>query len=203
MSDRELTPYEKFDAYRRGWTDRVSHKAPDPAFCDHAQKEVHYASGWRAGRCARANALAEARNKFGYEPAVLHDGDGLVLDVSEVLDELDQRREMSERGEHLQGCWKRTSLPSGAAHLPCICAQLGRPVSASLTKPEPPPVPNDHPAVWGLVVDDMRARDAYGREHYGTPLQPHNGRDALKDAYQEALDLCVYLRQAIYERDGA
>lgn len=30
-----------------------------------------------------------------------------------------------------------------------------------------------------------------------------NGRDALLDAYQEALDLVVYLRQVIYERDNA
>lgn len=73
---------------------------------------------------------------------------------------------------------------------------------ASLTTPEPPPKPNELPAVWHLVVTDMSARDAYGRRTYGTPLQPHNGRDALKDAYQEALDLVVYLRQAIYERDG-
>jgi hypothetical protein len=28
-------------------------------------------------------------------------------------------------------------------------------------------------------------------------------KSALVDAYQEALDLAVYLRQAIYERDGA
>ena len=68
---------------------------------------------------------------------------------------------------------------------------------------QPDPVPNDRPAVWGLVIADMHARDGVGRERYGTALQPFNGRDALKDAYAEALDLCVYLRQAIYERDGA
>ncbi len=60
---------------------------------------------------------------------------------------------------------------------------------------------NDGPAVWDLVLADMGARDAEGRRKYGTPLQPDNGRDALIDAYQEALDLVVYLRQAIYERD--
>lgn len=32
-------------------------------------------------------------------------------------------------------------------------------------------------------------------------LQPHNGRDALRDAYEESLDLVCYLRQAIEERD--
>lgn len=67
---------------------------------------------------------------------------------------------------------------------------------------QPAPVANDKPAVWPLVVADMGKRDAVGRERYGVPLQPHNGRDALRDAYEEALDLAVYLRQALYERDG-
>jgi hypothetical protein len=73
---------------------------------------------------------------------------------------------------------------------------------SSLVTEQSAPVANDQPAVWPLVVADMTARDAEGRRKYGVPLQPHNGRDVLIDAYQEALDLCVYLRQAIYERDG-
>lgn len=68
---------------------------------------------------------------------------------------------------------------------------------------QPAPTPNAHPAVWPLVMVDMAGRDKLGRERYGTPLQPHNGRDALRDAYEEALDLAVYLRTAIFERDGA
>lgn len=67
---------------------------------------------------------------------------------------------------------------------------------------QPPPVPNTSRPVWELTIEDMKARDAVGRERYGTPLQIHNGRDALVDAYQEALDLAVYLRQAIEERGG-
>ena len=72
----------------------------------------------------------------------------------------------------------------------------------SLNHPEPPPQPNGKPAVWHLVLSDMQERHDWGVKKYGTPLQPFNGRDALTDAYQEALDLCVYLRQAIWERDG-
>jgi hypothetical protein len=70
-------------------------------------------------------------------------------------------------------------------------------------KDEPPPQPEDpsKPAVWHLVMMDMNARDQIGRERYGTPLQPFNGRRALVDAYQEALDLVVYLRQELYERE--
>lgn len=72
---------------------------------------------------------------------------------------------------------------------------------ADLNRPEPPPSAGSGTPVWELVIDDMRKRDVLGREHYGTPLLVHNGRDALVDAYQEALDLAVYLRQAIAERD--
>lgn len=85
--------------------------------------------------------------------------------------------------------------------------------------PEPAPIPNDRTPCWELVMQDtvehfgeefgaalialdMKDRDDFGRKKYGTPLQPFNGRDALTDAYQEALDLCVYLRQAIAERGG-
>ena len=67
---------------------------------------------------------------------------------------------------------------------------------------QPAPIHDDLPAVWNLVISDMKSRDEFGRSHYGVPLQPHNVRDALKDAYAEALDLCVYLRQAIFERDN-
>lgn len=63
------------------------------------------------------------------------------------------------------------------------------------------PTQNDHPAVWDMVMEDIKERDQKGIQTYGTRLQPFNGRDALVDAYQEALDLVVYLRQAIYERD--
>lgn len=67
---------------------------------------------------------------------------------------------------------------------------------------QPMPVSNSLPAVWDLVVEDMLNRDVDGLRKYGTRLQPHNGRDVLLDAYEEALDLVVYLRQALYERDN-
>jgi hypothetical protein len=73
---------------------------------------------------------------------------------------------------------------------------------AGLNKGEPPPIPNHMPGVWTLVMVDMAQRDIEGAKKYGTRLQPFNGRDALIDAYQEALDLVVYLRQAIYEREA-
>lgn len=73
-------------------------------------------------------------------------------------------------------------------------------VVKGLLAPEPAPVVNESPAIWDLVIADMKQRDVDGKQKYGTRLQANNGRDALIDAYQEALDLVVYLRQAIEER---
>lgn len=50
-----------------------------------------------------------------------------------------------------------------------------------------------------LVQTDIELRALKGVKTYGERLQPHNGRSALWDAYQEALDLCMYLRQMIEE----
>lgn len=72
-------------------------------------------------------------------------------------------------------------------------------MSESVNAEQPPPVPNERPAVWDAVIADMQARDQLGRHRYGTPLQPFNNRDALRDAYEEALDLAVYLKQALIE----
>lgn len=69
---------------------------------------------------------------------------------------------------------------------PALCAQ-------------PAPV-SDMFDLWPLVIKDMEDRDRLGRARYGIPLRPQNGRDALVDAYQEVLDLSVYLRQEIEER---
>lgn len=68
---------------------------------------------------------------------------------------------------------------------------------------QPAPKKNNNPHIGDLVVADVFDRMSLGFGRYGTFLQADNGRDALRDAYEEALDLCQYLRQAIYERDGA
>lgn len=52
------------------------------------------------------------------------------------------------------------------------------------------------------VVEDMRQRAEMGKAQYGTYLETFNGRDMLWDAYTEALDMCMYLRGAILERDA-
>jgi hypothetical protein len=70
----------------------------------------------------------------------------------------------------------------------------------NLSKPEPAPVAGGA-AVWPLVIQDMQERDQAGRLKYGTPLQIGNGRRPLVDAYQEVLDLAVYMRQQIAEEN--
>lgn len=68
------------------------------------------------------------------------------------------------------------------------------------SKREPMPKKGKIP-ILPLVIKDLQNRGKVGFRKYKTPLQSFNGRDALIDAYQEALDLCMYLRQCIAERD--
>jgi hypothetical protein len=79
-----------------------------------------------------------------------------------------------------------------------VCSDSGceRP---GLNKAEPAPIKNNQPAIWPLVIEDMKQRDLSGRAKYGTPLQAFNGRKPLVDLYQELLDAVVYVRQAIEE----
>lgn len=49
------------------------------------------------------------------------------------------------------------------------------------------------------VVSDLKDRQQKGIKVYGKPLSIFNGRDALMDAYEEALDLVMYLRQRLTE----
>lgn len=51
-----------------------------------------------------------------------------------------------------------------------------------------------------LVIADIESRMKIGEERYGERLKAFNGRNALQDAYEEALDLAIYLRQAMEER---
>ncbi len=54
-----------------------------------------------------------------------------------------------------------------------------------------------------MIREDLQKREDKGVATYGCKLVAHNGRDALIDAYEEALDLCMYLRQVIAERDAS
>lgn len=104
--------------------------------------------------------------------------------------------------EYPAGCSERL-LSYGLAY-PRTCRVHGLGPCVPLRQREgdqPPPVPNDLPDVQSMVMADLTARRELGISRYGTALQAHNGRDMLRDAYEEALDLAVYLRGAIEERD--
>lgn len=62
------------------------------------------------------------------------------------------------------------------------------------------PVGNGNYVIHDLVAGDILDRLGVGVRKYGTPLQAGNGRNALQDAYEEALDLAVYLKQALEEK---
>ena len=55
---------------------------------------------------------------------------------------------------------------------------------------EPPPSYGGK-VVLDLVLHDFKARASAGKRKYGDYLSVNNGRDALMDAYQEAIDLCM------------
>lgn len=66
------------------------------------------------------------------------------------------------------------------------------------------PVPNDQPncqqAYMDWVAEVAPERMALGLKRYGTLLQPFNGRDFMRDAFDELFDLSVYMHGIRIER---
>ncbi len=54
--------------------------------------------------------------------------------------------------------------------------------------------------IVALVIIDLNARRELGRLNYGNPLLTSSPNDPLLDAYHEALDLALYLRQELERR---
>lgn len=71
----------------------------------------------------------------------------------------------------------------------------------SAATPEPMSRPG-YREVFPEIVKDLEARSSLGTDKYGFPLSSHNGRNALNDAYQEALDQAQYLKQALMEQES-
>jgi hypothetical protein len=63
-----------------------------------------------------------------------------------------------------------------------------------------PEVSTEGDSVQELVIRDVQERMRVGMERYGTLLRPFNGRDALRDLYEELLDGAMYARQALEEQ---
>lgn len=69
---------------------------------------------------------------------------------------------------------------------------------------QPMPTPGQkavRPEVERLFAAILAAQCSKGIARYGTPLQTHNGRDALMDALAELVDGFQYIVQATMERD--
>jgi hypothetical protein len=79
------------------------------------------------------------------------------------------------------------TLGVGLPIVPMVCADVARLFSGP---------------VVALVQADLCARAAIGEKKYGLPLRADNGRRGLVEAYQEQLDACNYLRQAIEQHDS-
>ena len=60
--------------------------------------------------------------------------------------------------------------------------------------------PVTEPTIFDLVRTDLETRDRIGWDQHHRPLLAHDGQDSLREAYEEALDLAVYLRKALAER---
>jgi len=73
------------------------------------------------------------------------------------------------------------------------------------------PIKNEKPCVHDALMFDLlgtkyselipaiKARKEFGIEKYGVALQPNNGRPRWIDAWQEILDLIIYLKKEMIE----
>lgn len=90
------------------------------------------------------------------------------------------------------------SMGGNTLFLECLACKESIVCNAAVHQPEPRP---GDKVVVHYVLHDIQMRAEAGLKKYGTYLETKNGRDALWDAYQEAIDLVMYLRQAILERE--
>ena len=51
------------------------------------------------------------------------------------------------------------------------------------------------------VLDDLVDRAQVGKTRHGSVLRIHDGSDGLLNAYTQALDMVIYLRKEIMERE--
>lgn len=66
--------------------------------------------------------------------------------------------------------------------------------------PQKPPEPGEE-IVLKFVMEDLKKRALMGKRKYHRYLETFNGRNALIDAYQEVLDLAMYLKQQLLEME--
>lgn len=58
-------------------------------------------------------------------------------------------------------------------------------------------------SIQDQVIEDLEERKLIGLSTYGTLLYPHtHGKDMDQEAYEEALDLAIYLKCKIVEKQN-
>lgn len=69
-----------------------------------------------------------------------------------------------------------------------------------MSKQQQMPVPGEL-NVQDLFLEYLHYRFQLGEKKYGTSLETFNGRNALRDALDEATDLALYLQQKVNEQE--
>ncbi|HET8985229.1 MAG TPA: hypothetical protein VFN03_05675 [Trueperaceae bacterium] len=64
---------------------------------------------------------------------------------------------------------------------------------------QPAPKPGGFP-VQAVLIEALKQRMEFGLRKYGRPLETHNGRDPLRDMWEEMLDMVSYFTQYILEQ---
>lgn len=164
---------------------------PGPEMTTEPRREItrEYLAGVRRRRHTVRAALS----------ALAHRDRRLAETLLEVCDDLNTLGEHAEQQLRFFGN-DRLAVKEAAGQVRAAEAEA---LAAEHGWGQPAPAPNDGPSMHDLVIADMASRKEFGLRKYQSLLQAHNGRDALQDAYEESLDLVVYLRQEIEERRHA
>lgn len=100
---------------------------------------------------------------------------------------------------HRSVCLIGFNLPSGRAELLNAVERILAPTWGTVRIMATQPWKS---GIADLVIEEIRRRKHLGIQTYGVPLQTNNGRQALRDALEEAADLTCYLMQALEEQEG-
>lgn len=64
---------------------------------------------------------------------------------------------------------------------------------------QPAPKPGGYP-VQAVLIEALKQRMEFGLKKYGRPLETNNGRDPLRDMWEEMLDMVSYFTQFVLEQ---
>lgn len=117
--------------------------------------------------------------------------------LSQELASIHSIREAFEAGWRARRSWEAWADAGG----PTVLDRIASP-SKVREGDQALPLPADGPSMQDLVLADIEARKAIGLQRYGQLLKADDGRDNLRDLYEELLDAAIYARKELYRRDG-